>query len=67
MYLPLKRVDPPGSGEIFWGGLECVRTYSWRCRKRYVIRNSQRVDQEVDNLWTLKRDRKRETERQRDC
>jgi hypothetical protein len=42
MYLTLKRLDAPGSGEALWSGGEGVRITSWR------------VDQEEDRVWTLK-------------
>jgi hypothetical protein len=45
MPLTLKRLEVPGSGEVWWGG-GCVGTSSWRQGRRNEMRNCWRVERE---------------------
>jgi hypothetical protein len=53
MHLTLKRLEAPGSGEVSWNGGGGWVILGDRA-KRYKMWNSQRMDQEVDEVWTVK-------------
>jgi hypothetical protein len=54
MHLTLKRLESPGSGEVWWGLV-------WRSRNILMeyrdwvrgVWNRQRVDQDGDKVWTV--------------
>jgi hypothetical protein len=48
MHLTLKRLEAPGSLEVWWGG-------GWRVGRRYRMRNSQREDWEGNKIWRVKK------------
>ena len=52
--LALKRFEAPRSGKVCWGRWE-GRDIFLGTGEEYEMRNSQRVDQEVDNEWTVKK------------
>jgi hypothetical protein len=52
MHLILKKLEAPGSLKLWWGGW-WVGTGG--IRRRYVRGNSQRVDQEGDKIWSVKK------------
>jgi hypothetical protein len=49
MHLTLKRLEAPGSGEVSWNGGGGWVILGDRA-KRYKMWNSQRMDQEVDEV-----------------
>jgi hypothetical protein len=59
MHLTLHRLEASGSVEVCWSGVGRVRTSLWRWDggrgRRYEMWNSQRVDQEEDKIWTVKK------------
>ena len=56
--MTLKRLEAPGSGEVWWGsdGGEEHPYRDWGQERRYEMWISQRVDQEWDKVWTVKKD-----------
>jgi hypothetical protein len=58
MHLTLKRLEAPGSEEVWcgrgWGGGDILveMGHGWR----YGMWNSQRVDWEGDKIWVVKKD-----------
>jgi hypothetical protein len=53
MHLTLKRLEAPGSGEVWWGGMG---TLTWRqVVGRCGMWNSWRVDQEGDKVCIVKK------------
>jgi hypothetical protein len=56
MHLTLKRLEDPGSGEVWWGGSRGWRhPHGYREGRRYGMWNSQRIDWEGDQIWILKK------------
>jgi hypothetical protein len=54
MHLTLKKLESPGRGEVWWGGVRVgVRTSSWRWERRNGRRNSQKVDLDRDKDWSV--------------
>jgi hypothetical protein len=57
MHLTLKRLEAPGSGEVWWGRVEEGRDILLeRRRRRYGMGSSREVDWEGDSSWTVKGD-----------
>jgi hypothetical protein len=56
MHLTLKRLEAQGSGEFWWyGGGRWGQPLGDSKREKYGIEHSQRVDQERDKVWTVKK------------
>jgi hypothetical protein len=55
MHLTLKKLEIPGSGKVWWGRRKGLgRPYGDGVGK-YGMWNSQRVDQEEDKIWNVKK------------
>jgi hypothetical protein len=58
MHLTFERLGAPGSGEVWWNGVGGGDVLLETGGRRYGIWNSQRVDQEEDEVWTVKKQNK---------
>jgi hypothetical protein len=54
LHLTIKRLEASGRREVKWGG--DVREILLEQGRSYVMRNSQKANQEGDNDWTVKKD-----------
>jgi hypothetical protein len=64
MYLTLKRLEVPGSLEVWWGERWGLGTSSWtleqeyegeHVERRYGMWRDQKVDREVNEIWRVKK------------
>jgi hypothetical protein len=55
IHLTLKRLETPGSGEMQCSKLQGGEILGESRGERYMMWQSQRVDQEGDKVWTVKK------------